>query len=185
MKANENLHYVGSFTTLQTQGPNYLMDYGTKYTVKQQELYYRLLKGLKVYTPEELYTMNSTKKRRISDAHSKAQNIINLYKQEIMLAKTNNLLEYADKQIVDFTSKFKDNTAKAPQSFTRNVTIKNNESLSEVFTVAALKTLLSTEVSPDPTFICNLSFKDLGISKEDIVKKFKQVKLLPANFDVL
>ena len=82
-----NLNYVGSFSTLQTSGTKSLVDYGTKYSPKQQELYYRLLKGLKIYEPEELYAMNSTKKMRINQAHSKAQQVLNLWKQEKSVRK--------------------------------------------------------------------------------------------------
>jgi hypothetical protein len=61
------------------------MTYGTtSLTPHQKQLYERLLFGLSVYTPEELYAMNSAKKTRIVKAHRKAQQILNLFKQETM-----------------------------------------------------------------------------------------------------
>jgi hypothetical protein len=35
---------------------------------------------------------------------------------------------------------------------------------------------------PDPTFVCNSSFKELGITKEDVVAKLLEEGLLPKNF---
>jgi len=92
MKTTSNLQYVGSFSTLQTEGTKAYVDYGTKLSPRQQELYERLMKGLKLYTPEELYAMNSTKKMRISRAHTKAQTLLNLWKQEKLIEMTNPIL---------------------------------------------------------------------------------------------
>lgn len=177
-----NLNYVGSFSTLQTSGTARLVDYGTKYSPKQQELYYRLLKGLKIYSPEELYSMNSTKKMRISKAHSKAQQILNLWKQEIMIAKSNQLystifqeaqdiigLEVVTKQRIPFSNRVS----------CRRIIKK------PAFPLAGILSALSVEVEPDPEFLCTLSFDELGITKDDIINKFKENKLLPANYDEL
>ena len=76
-KSIQNLQYVGSFSTLQTEGRVKYMNYGAPtYTKRQNELYSRLLIGSKAYTPEEWYKMNSTKKRRINRAHKKAQDVL-------------------------------------------------------------------------------------------------------------
>lgn len=35
---------------------------------------------------------------------------------------------------------------------------------------------------PDPTYICNMSFKDLGITKFDVIERMVGEGLLPYNF---
>jgi hypothetical protein len=160
MKTNENLHYVGSFSTLQTEGSSNLMNYGTKYTAKQQELYYRLLKGLKIYSPEELYSMNSTKKLRINKAHEKAQRIINKFKHE----RSVQLLKHSMNQVLN------------KEGFFDNFRSEKKESSFD---------LLFDFKETDAEFLCTLPFDALSITKEDIIIKFKAEKLLPVNFDSL
>jgi hypothetical protein len=144
---DENLHYVGSFSTLQTEGRSRYQDLSgaPTYTAKQNELYSRLLIGLKYYTPEQKYAMNSNKKKRIAKTHKKAQDILNLWKQEITIEKTNGLF-------------------------------------SQLFPKAEITKVLIKESDPSTEFRNTLSFKDLGIRKEDIVEKFLEKRLLPANF---
>lgn len=139
MKTMQNLHYVGSFSTLQTQGNSTYLTHKSGYSEKQNELYNRLLYGLKCYTPEELYAMNSNKKKRITMVHKKAQTAINIYKQE----KLNSI---SQKILGLFTN------------------------------------IKSAPIETDPSFFCTLSFKDLGIEKEDLINLFINRKLLPANF---
>lgn len=82
-----NLVYCGSFTTTQTNGNKKLLNYGAPvYSKKQNELYNRALVGLKAYTPEELYVMNSTKKNKIKRVHKRAQKILNNFKNRRMMA---------------------------------------------------------------------------------------------------
>ena len=77
-KMMQDLHYVGSFSTL-TSEVKPMMTYGAPtYTPKQNELYSRLLIGLSAYEKEEVYLMNSTKKNRIKKAHRKAQDALNI-----------------------------------------------------------------------------------------------------------
>ena len=38
---------------------------------------------------------------------------------------------------------------------------------------------------PDPKFVSRVSFKELGITKQDIVDKLLQEKVLPYNFETL
>lgn len=87
----QNLQYVGSFSTL-TSEVKPMMTYGAPtYTLKQNELYRRLLIGTNAYEKEELYVMNSTKKNRIKKANRRAQNILNIWKQELTILATNGL----------------------------------------------------------------------------------------------
>lgn len=90
----QNLHYVGSFSTLQTEGNSQYMKHGAiSFTDKQRELYGRLLKGLKYYPKEELYAMNSNKKTRIKKSHKRAQELLNTYKQEILIIASNEVFK--------------------------------------------------------------------------------------------
>jgi hypothetical protein len=104
MKPMQNLVYVGSYSTLQTTGK----DTKAGYSLRQNELYNRLLFGLKVYTPEELYAMNSNKKNRITRAHKKAQNLINLYKQRVMINMTQALITLGNTDKIKPRSLFAD-----------------------------------------------------------------------------
>jgi hypothetical protein len=86
MNPQNNLVYCGSFSTTQTNGNKTLLNYGAPtYSKKQNELYSRLLVGKNAYTNEQWYALNQTKKRRILKVHKKAQQIFNIWKQEIML----------------------------------------------------------------------------------------------------
>lgn len=155
----QNLHYVGSFSTLQTEGNSQYMNHGAISLTKEQgELYSRLLIGLKYYSKEELYAMNSNKKNRIKKAHKKAQDLLNLWKQELMILNTNTWFD-------NFNLSLKS-------------TVKDEKGIK-----TTVKTLLSSFASePDPNFRCNLDFKDLGIDKRKIVEKFMEQRLLPADF---
>lgn len=113
----------------------------------KDQMYNLLIHGLGCYSTDDLYKMNSTKKKRITAKYKKAQEILNLYKQEVMIEQSNKLLLH-------------------------------------FFTKEAVKDLIE-ETTLDPKMLCNLTFKDLGISKKDIIAKFLEVKLLPANFEDL
>lgn len=85
-KLIQNLEYVGSYSTLQNS-PKPILSYGAvTYSPKQKELYSRLLVGKKAYEHDMWYAMNQAKKKRVLSQHKKAQQILNLWKQEIMLA---------------------------------------------------------------------------------------------------
>ncbi len=59
----------------------------------QRELLNRALHGLKNYTDQELYMMNSAKKARILKVHNKTKEVINEYKQQKVIDFTNALFE--------------------------------------------------------------------------------------------
>lgn len=119
------------------------------YNRKQNELYHRLIYGYNLYTKEQLYAMNSTKKHRIKRNFIKAQSIINIMKQEILIEKTNAMFKF----------------------------IYNNNNKKDNILTNIIK-----ENKPDPKFICTLSFKDLGITKQDIITRFIKEKILPLNY---
>jgi len=156
---HQDLVYRGSFSTLQTQGNSQYMKHGAiSFTEKQNELYSRLLKGLKYYSKEELYAMNSNKKNRIKKSHKKAQDLLNVWKQELMILLSNSIFEQYD--LKESRTIVKEDEP--------NECIKLK--LSDIFG------------DTDPNFKCTLTFKELGLNKEIIANKFVENRLLPADF---
>lgn len=179
----QGLMYSGQLETKQFSTAT-IVDY-TKLTHVQHEMYTKVMVGIKLYTPEQLYAMNSSKKSKIIKRNKLAQSMLNLWKQEKMLTKSNSLLGFVDQQIEGFTNQFKNSNGKSPNSFVKDLKITNKEPLPELFKTAALKQLLSIEVAPDPNFMCTLSFKDLNISKTDIIQRLISTNFLPNNFATL
>jgi hypothetical protein len=58
----------------------------------QNFLYKRALFGLKVYEDQEIAVMHEEKKKRIIKVYTRAQRILNTYKQELVNHKTNMML---------------------------------------------------------------------------------------------
>lgn len=58
----------------------------------QQKLFKHVMIGLEMYTPQELYAMNSSKKAKIFKRHKQAQTMLNLWKQQLTNDFTNKLL---------------------------------------------------------------------------------------------
>lgn len=143
--------YVGSLEEFQLYGSNfkgkaysrYERDPYNKY---QNFLYKRAMFGLKMYTPEEIKDMHWQKKKRIKKVHKRTQNILNIWKQQIVIAKTNTLFQFM-----------------FPKS------------------ILAQK-LIELGSETDSEYKNNLSFKELKISKEDIVFKLQGEGILPHDF---
>jgi hypothetical protein len=79
----------------------------------QNFLYKRALFGLAVYTQEELVKMHSDKKKRIEKVHTRAQEILNLWKQELTgqwTVKLLNTLFWHSDLVKEFTEKFGEDT---------------------------------------------------------------------------
>ena len=179
----QGLMYSGQLESKQFSTQS-IVDY-TKLTHVQHEMYTKVMVGIKLYTPEQLYAMNSSKKSKIIKRNKLAQSMINLWEQEKMLTKSNDLIGFANTQIEAFTNQFTNSNGKSPKSFAQDLKISNNEPMPEVFKTAALKQLLSIEVTPDPNFMCTLSFKDLNITKTDIIQRLISTNFLPNNFATL
>lgn len=158
----QNLEYRGSFSTLQTQGnARYMQQKAVSFSKRQNELYSRLLRGLKCYTKSELYAMNSKKKNKIDANHLKAQKLLNIWKQEQMVVLSNDIFnEYDLKQTTVINPKSSNIEDK------KYVSVK----LADIF----------TEV--DEHFRCTLTFKDLGLNKGILANKFIKSELLPIDF---
>ena len=145
----KNLEYKGKMESYQLYKGNTYTEYEKdNYNNYQNHLYKRALYGLSAFTQDELATMCSKKKQRVSKVYIKGQNIINLYKQKITNAYSNFI--------------FKTLFPKSPLTHF----------------------LVETEET-DVEFKNTLSFKELGISKDQIVNIFVAEGILPKNFHSL
>jgi len=112
---------------------------------QQNFLYKRALFGLKMYSEQEIAEMHADKKKRIIKVYTRAQRVLNLYKQRLVNEKTNRLMTLL---------------------FPNSPIAKEFEQHSYV----------------DPKFVNTISFKDLGVSKKQIVDRLISEKILPVNF---
>lgn len=117
------------------------------FTAYQNFLYKRALYGTKVYDKEELHNMNPDKRKRIEKVSKRCQTILNIWKQEMCNAFTNNLL----------------------------MTLFPNTELGKLFFV-------KYKDATDPGFTNILNFKDLGVSKKQIIDKLIYEGILPRDF---
>lgn len=90
------IFYKGNFDKFQTEGSklgnkNYQID-GVALNDYQQFLYNRALYGLSVYSKEDMIMMSKSKRNRLQRVYKRSQDILNLWKQEIVNAKTNSML---------------------------------------------------------------------------------------------
>jgi len=86
---NNNVKYVCSVSTVSEGVQNLLVSKVTPFSEKQKELYGRNLIGPNnFYTKEQWFAFNSNKKKRIKSVHLKAQNVLNIYKQERLIEIT-------------------------------------------------------------------------------------------------
>lgn len=115
------------------------------FNAQQNFLYKRALFGLKMYTEDEVAAMHADKKKRIIKVYTRAQRVLNLYKQHLVNEKTNRLMSLF---------------------FPNSPITKEFEQHNYV----------------DPKFVNTISFKDLGVSKRQIVDRLISEKILPVNF---
>lgn len=116
-----------------------------RYNQYQNYLYKRALYGLSALTQDELATMCSKKKQRVTNVYLRGQKVINLYKQKLTVAYSNILFKtfFPDSPITNY---------------------------------------LLGEQELDVKHTNTLTFKDLNISKEDIITVFMTEGILPKNF---
>ena len=86
----QELMYSGQMENKQFPTQSFA-DY-SKLTETQNLLYSRAIKGLEIYSQEELYAMNSSKKTKIFKKQKEVQTMLNLWKQELTNSITNRLL---------------------------------------------------------------------------------------------
>jgi len=146
MKQQQKFEYSGKLENYQLYaGKTYTQYEQDTYSQYQNYLYKRALYGLSAMSKEELATMCSKKKQRVSKVYQRAQVVINLYKQKLTNRYTNFIFKtlFPDSPITDFL-------------------LNNDET--------------------DPNFRNVLTFKDLKISKDEIISIFIQEGILPKNF---
>jgi len=142
----ENFDYTGSLSDYQLNASNRVTKYEVdSYTQYQNHLYKRALYGLNAFTQQELTTMCSKKKQRVSNVYLRGQKVINLYKQKLTVAYSNML----------FKTFFPD---------------------------SPITSYLLAEQELDVKHTNTLTFKDLNISKDDIITVFMEEGILPKNF---
>jgi len=120
------------------------------YNSRQNFLYKRALIGVGVYDKQQIDEMSNEKLKRINKIHRKTQVILNLWKQEMLISKSNKMI----------TLLFGD------VKYGLLKEIKDNKAI-------------------DKDFICTLSFRDLGITKSDVINRLIVEKILPKNFHEL
>lgn len=145
-KRKERFEYSGKLSNYQVNASNKVTKYEQdSYTQYQNHLYKRALYGLNAFTQQELTTMCSKKKQRVSNVYLRGQKVINLYKQKLTVAYSNIL----------FKTFFPD---------------------------SPITSYLLAEQELDVKHTNTLTFKDLNISKEDIITIFMTEGILPKNF---
>ena len=145
----KKLEYTGKIESYQLyRGETYMQYEQDSYNNYQNHLYKRALYGLSAFTQQELATMCSKKKQRVSKVYMKGQNVINLYKQKLTNAYSNFIFK----------------------------TLFPESPLTQFF--------IETEET-DVEFKNTLTFKDLGITKDQIIGLFITEGILPKNFHSL
>jgi hypothetical protein len=142
----EKFDYTGNLSDYQLNASNKVTKYEVdSYTQYQNHLYKRALYGLNAFTQQELATMCSKKKQRVSNVYLRGQKMINLYKQKLTVAYSNMLFKtfFPDSPITNY---------------------------------------LLGEQELDVKHTNTLTFKDLNISKDDIITVFIAEGILPKNF---
>lgn len=88
MPSYQKIVYTGRLPEYQKYGNNYQKKRYVEYEQDefnqyQNFLYKRAIFGLSVYSPEELEKMHWDKKKRIQKVHARAQNVLNIWKQQL------------------------------------------------------------------------------------------------------
>ena len=116
-----------------------------KYSTYKNYLYKRALYGLDALTEEELKETCSKKKQRIVNVYRRAQVVLNRFKQEVSIKKTNYIFQ-------------------------------------KLFPKSKLTLSIISQTETDDNFRNTLTFKDLNITKDDIISTFIVEGVLPKNF---
>ena len=105
--------YKGKMTSYQLYGNAGLKQHVVyekdEFNTYQNFLYKRVLFGLTVYSEEELSKMHWDKKKRVQKVHSRAQQVLNLWKQELTNKWTSdflNILFHHSQFAKDYAEKF-------------------------------------------------------------------------------
>lgn len=144
MGYDRSLKFNSKFQKVEFTSKFQKIDYFT-FNPIQKKLYSKIVYGFEAFTQEELNSMSRAKKFRISVDYTKANRILNRWKQEIVNEMINSVL---------------------------NKVFPNSPIIKQMTSVNGY----------DDNLNCNISFKDLGITKKQIVNKLIEFGLLPQNF---
>lgn len=128
----------------------YLNDY-------QYKIYNVAIHGLSTYPKKELHKLPFQQKKKISIFYTKAQRVLNLWKQEIINERFHQL----------FTLQF--------NKFSHNP-------FNKVFSGTKICNIDRINQLSDPDFIVNITFDKLKITREQIIYKLIAEKVFPENF---
>lgn len=150
-KRKERYSYYGILNEYQLYGSNKLQY--SKLNPAQHFAFKRVLHGLNVYSKEEVANMHWDKKRRIRKVWKRAQDTLNVWKQEITNKRCNDWLA---KHAIEF------------------------EGFGEIPWIRSIMEVPTTDT--DTTYINKMTLKEVGLTYEDVILKFMSVGLLPRNF---
>jgi hypothetical protein len=85
-KVKSQLDHYQIYT--QTKAPK-----GQRLSAYQEQLYNRAMFGLKMYDEESITYMHEEKRARIQHTHHKCMKVLNLWKQKVLIYKTNRFFE--------------------------------------------------------------------------------------------
>ena len=146
-------------TLYQTSGYEYQilelpLDSGV-YQEHQDILLHRALFGLQVYEREEVKAMHWEKKRRIKKVHARTTGILNIWKQELTIKYTTPIFDFILKNTSDRT--------------------KNKPGVNFLTNIRDCK-------DTDPEMENPFTFRELGITKDQIIDKLIEHRILPKHF---
>ena len=115
--------------------------------VTQTELYRRAMYGLKIYPQPVIRAMTNLQRRKITKKSKRAQNVLNIWKQQICNAMANRIIEKTFKM------------------------------------TPVVRQLLELHADyVDIEYVNNIPFKDLGVKRHHIIRKFIIEGILPSDF---
>lgn len=115
--------------------------------VTQTELYRRAMYGLKIYPQPVIRAMTNLQRRKITKKSRRAQNVLNIWKQQICNAMANKIIE---------------------QTFKMTPVVRQLLDLHADYV--------------DLEYVNNIPFKDLGVKRHHIIRKFIVEGILPSDF---
>lgn len=124
------------------------------YNEHQDILLHRALLGLSVYEKTEVKAMHWEKRRRIKRVHTRTTDILNIWKQELIIKYTSPIFDFMIWLVED---------KECPE-------------------YKALLTTIRDCKDTDPEMENPFTFRELGITKDQIVDKLIEHRILPKHF---
>ena len=148
------------------KGNTYIEYEQDQYTEYQNNRYKRALYGLKGIKEEDVAQMCERKKRRINNVHYRAQKVINLKKQQIIIDYTNQFFQKLFPNS-NLTKELLENSKTCPKFKMKWVTREWDK---------------ENERRTGKTVSKSITFKDLNLTKDRIIRIFMDEGILPSHF---